>query len=426
PLLEEPLRDTLGVIVYQDQVLDVAAALAGFSQGEAEGLRRAMSRRRSREALASHWDAFRDGAAARGVPEETANLLFEQILAFSAFGFPKSHAAAFGLLAYQSAWLHKHHPAAFLCSLLNAQPLGFYPPATLVRDAMRRGVEVRMIDVHHSAASSVLEPDGAVRLGLRHVRGLGEAAADAIAAERADGGPYRDLADLSRRTALDLPRLELLIAAGACDALGRRRELRWQLGLLSHAVSVRGGRQLALDLEIGETPRLAPLGRWDLLVADYRASGVSVRPHPLAELRPGLQARGLVTTADLQELPDGTALALAGLTVARQRPASAKGIVFLLVEDEFGMVNLVLYAQVYEEHRLLARTEPLLEVHGRLERRDRNINVLVEAMHPVGRPGRPALAPRRLPVPGRAPENEAIDALRVAAPGAHHFAQGRH
>jgi error-prone DNA polymerase len=422
PLLAEPLADTLGVIVYQDQVLDVAVALAGFTQGQAEGLRRAMSRRRSREALAAHWNAFRDGAAERGVDEAIANLVFEQILAFSAFGFPKSHAAAFGLLAYQSAWLHRHHPAAFLCSLLNAQPLGFYPPATLVRDGMRRGVQVRGIDVNVSSSSSVLEDDGAVRLGLRQIRGLGEPAADELVAERERGGPYRDLPDLARRSALDVPRCELLIAAGACDEMGRRRELRWQLGLLGHAVAVRGGHQLALDLQIGETPRLAPLGRWEMLVADYRATGISVRPHPLAELRAGLAARGLVTTADLQHLPDGTPVAIAGLAVARQRPASAKGIVFLLVEDEHGMVNLVLFAQVYEAHRLLARTEPLLEVHGRLERRDRNINVLVESLYPVGRPGRPTLAP---PVPVAVAESEAIDALRVAAPGAHHFAQGR-
>ncbi|MDX6526355.1 MAG: error-prone polymerase [Gaiellales bacterium] len=424
PLLEEPLRDTLGVIVYQDQVLDVAVALAGFTHGQAEGLRRAMSRRRSREALASHWHAFRDGAAERGVPEATANLVFEQILAFSAFGFPKSHAAAFGLLAFQSAWLHRHHPAAFLSALLNAQPLGFYPPATLVRDGMRRGVEVRKIDVNRSSANSLLEQDGAVRLGLRHIRGLGEPAADLVVREREHGGAYRDLADLTRRTALDLPRLELLIAAGACDELGRRRELRWQLGLLSHAVAVRGGHQLALDVEVGSTPRLAALCRWEALVADYRATGISIREHPLAQLRAGLLARGLVSTADLPHLPDGTPIAIAGLAVARQRPASAKGIVFLLVEDEHGMVNLVLYAQVYEAHRLLARTEPLLEVHGRLERRDRNINVLVETMYPVGRPGRPAIAPpvRQL---APAPESEAMDALRMAAPGAHHFAQGR-
>jgi error-prone DNA polymerase len=159
-------------------------------------------------------------------------------------------------------------------------------------------------------------------------------------------------------------------------------------------------------------------------VADYRATGISVREHPLAQLRAGLTARGLVSTADLHDLPDGTPIAIAGLAVARQRPASAKGIVFLLVEDEFGMVNLVLFAQVYEAHRLLARTEPLLEVHGRLERRDRNINVVVESLYPVGRPGRPAIAPPvRQPVPGL--EREAMDAMRVAAPGAHHFAQGR-
>ena len=217
PLLEEALLDTLGVIVYQDQVLDVAQALAGFTQGQAEGLRRAMSRRRSREALAAHWHSFRDGAAGRGVDEATANLVFEKILAFSAFGFPKSHAAAFGLLAYQSAWLHRHHPAAFLCALLNAQPLGFYPPATLVRDGVRRGVEVRGLDVNASSAISMLEQDGSVRLGLRHVRGLGEHAADLVADERARNGSYRDLPDLARRTALDLPRLELLVAAGACD-----------------------------------------------------------------------------------------------------------------------------------------------------------------------------------------------------------------
>jgi error-prone DNA polymerase len=422
PLLAEALEDTLGVIVYQDQVLDVAAALAGFTQGQAEGLRRAMSRRRSREALAAHWNAFRDGAAARGVDEATANLIFEKILAFSAFGFPKSHAAAFGLLAYQSAWLHCHHPAAFLCALLNAQPLGFYPPATLVRDGVRRGVEVRGLDVNASSASSMLEPDGAVRIGLRHVRGLGEQSADLIADERTRNGSYRDLRDVTGRTALDLPRLELLIAAGACDQMGRRRELRWQLGLLGHAVPVRGGHQLALDVEVGTTPRLAALGEWEALVADYKATGLSVRTHPLAQLRAGLSARGLVTTADLANLRDGTPVAIAGLAVARQRPASAKGIVFLLVEDEHGMVNLVLFSQVYEAHRLLARTEPLLEVHGRLERRDRNINVLVETLHPVGRPGRPALAP---PVVRHAPESEAMDALRMAAPGAHHFAQGR-
>ena len=179
PLLAEALADTLGVIVYQDQVLDVAVALAGFSQGQAESLRRAMSRRRSREAMVAHWQAFRDGARGRGVDEPTARRVFEKIVAFSEFGFPKAHAAAFGLLAYQSAWLRRHYPAEFLCALLNEQPMGFYPPASLVRDAQRRGVEVRGTDVNASLAGCSIEPDGAVRIGLGYVRGLGEPAAPA-------------------------------------------------------------------------------------------------------------------------------------------------------------------------------------------------------------------------------------------------------
>ena len=202
----------------------------------------------------------------------------------------------------------------------------------------------------------MLEPDGSVRLGLRHVRGLGEHAADLVADERARNGSYRDLPDLARRTALDLPRLELLVAAGACDQMGRRRELHWKLGLLGHAVAVRGGHQLALDVEIGETPpagpprpvggarRRLPGDRAQRPPASARAAaGRPHRPRPRDHCRPA-------------DLPDGTPVALAGLAVARQRPASANGIVFLLVEDEHGMVNLVLFSQVYEAHRLLARS----------------------------------------------------------------------
>ena len=189
PLLAEALADTLGVIVYQDQVLDVAVALAGFSQGQAESLRRAMSRRRSREAMVAHWHAFRDGARGRGVDEPTARRVFEKIVAFSEFGFPKAHAAAFGLLAYQSAWLRRHYPAEFLCALLNEQPMGFYPPASLVRDAQRRGVEVRGADVNASLAACSIEPDGAVRIGLGYVRGLGQPAALGLVEAREAGRP---------------------------------------------------------------------------------------------------------------------------------------------------------------------------------------------------------------------------------------------
>src|SRR5690349_3686596 len=189
PLLEPVLADTLGV----------AIALAGFSTGEADGLRRAMSRKRSREALEGHWRRFRDGAAKNGVDEETARRVFDKVVAFSEFGFPKSHAAAFAILAYQSAWLHRAYPGEFLCALLNAQPMGFYPPATLLRDGERRGVEMRPPDVNRSGAACTVEDGGkAVRIGLGYVKGVGTRA-EGLLAERADGGPFSDLGDLVRR-----------------------------------------------------------------------------------------------------------------------------------------------------------------------------------------------------------------------------------
>jgi error-prone DNA polymerase len=202
PSLREPLRSTLGVIVFQDQVLDVAIALAGFTIGEAEGLRRAMSRKRSEAAIEAYRGRFVAGAIANGVSEETANDVYDKLAGFSGFGFPKSHAAAFGLLAYQSAWLRHHYPAEFLCSLLNAQPMGFYPPASLVRDAQRRGVEVQPPDVNSSGAKATLDGD-AVRVGLDYVTTLGESGAETVVAERDRAGPFRGVLDLAQRTSLD-------------------------------------------------------------------------------------------------------------------------------------------------------------------------------------------------------------------------------
>ena len=192
--LREPLAETLGVVVFQDQVLDVSMAAAGFSVGEAEGLRRAMSRKRSEEAIEAFRPRFVEGCLGNGIDEPTAHTIYDKLVGFSGFGFPKSHAAAFGLLAYQSAWLRRYYPAEFLCSLLNAQPMGFYPPASLVRDAQRRGVEVRPPHVNVSAASCTVEP-GAVRIGLGYIRSVGEAEAEGLAAEQ----PYADVADLARR-----------------------------------------------------------------------------------------------------------------------------------------------------------------------------------------------------------------------------------
>jgi error-prone DNA polymerase len=384
PLLEEPLRETLGVIVFQDQVLAVATALAGFSIGEAEGLRRAMSRKRSLEAIEAFRGRFVEGAVARDVGKEVANAVFDKLVGFSGFGFPKSHAAAFALLAYQSAWLRHHHPAEFLCALLNAQPMGFYPPASLVRDAQRRGVEVRPPEVNLSAAECALEGE-AVRVGLEYVRSLGEEEAKALVAERERGGPFAGVRELAQRSALDRPRLEALVGSGACDLFGgARRALLWELGLVPRAQTVPGSggteRQLALPLDpTAETPALREHTAWELMLADYRTTSLSVGVHPLELLRPHLP-EGTLSSRELEEERSGRSVAVAGMAVARQRPATANGVVFMLLEDEFGQVNLIVPPSVYERFRALVRAEPLLLARGRFERYERNRNVLVREL----------------------------------------------
>jgi error-prone DNA polymerase len=390
PLLEGPLRETLGVIVFQDQVLEVATALAGFSIGEAEGLRRAMSRKRSLEAIEAFRGRFVDGAVGRGVAAEVADAVFDKLVGFSGFGFPKSHAAAFGLLAYQSAWLRHRYPAEFLCALLNAQPMGFYPPASLVRDAQRRGVEVRSPDVNRSRAECALEGE-AVRIGLSYVRSLGEEEAKAVAGERKRGGPFAGMRELAQRTGLDRARLEALVASGACDALargGRRRALLWELGFAPRAQTVPGSggeeSQLALPLDpTAATPKLREQTPWERMLADYRTTSLSVGVHPLTLLRPHLP-EGTLSSEELAEMRAGQAVAVAGMAVARQRPATANGVVFMLLEDEFGQVNLIVPPKVYERFRPLVRAEPLLLARGRFERVDRNQNVLVRELESLG------------------------------------------
>jgi error-prone DNA polymerase len=413
PLLEGPLHETLGVIIFQDQVLDVAQALAGFTPGQAEALRRAMSRRRSRAGLAAQWQAFLAGAAARGVPEHVARTVFQQILAFSAFGFPKSHSAAFALLAYQSAWLRRHHPAAFLCALLMEQPMGFYPPASLIRDAERRAVQVLPVDIRHSHVEARCEGARAVRLGLRQVTGLGEEDAETIVAERDRRGPFAGVRELANRLDLPTPQLQRLIAAGACDALGQRRRLLWELGLAARPLGQGAGSQLAFDLQLGSAPPGLPEpGAWELLVADYATTGVSVREHPIAQLRPVLGE--VASSTLLATLPHGAGVTLPGLAVARQRPSSAKGIVFLLLEDEHGLFNLVLMPEVYERQRLLARSEPLLLVHGTVERRQGQVAVRVDTLAPLDVPSRRTLA-----------SGAELQQLRSVVPAPQHAARGR-
>jgi len=400
--LREPLAETLGVVVFQDQVLDVAMAAARFSVGEAEGLRRAMSRKRSEEAIEAFRPRFVEGCLGNGITEATAHAIYDKLVGFSGFGFPKSHAAAFGLLAYQSAWLRRAYPAEFLCSLLNAQPMGFYPPASLVRDAQRRGVEVRPPHVNRSAARCTVE-DGTVRIGLGYIRSVGEADAQALEAEQ----PYGDVGDLARRAATGKDALEALVAAGACDDWGPRRELLWRLGVVARGESTGGGnRQLALPLgPTAETPELRPQTDWEQMLADYRHTSISVGVHPLTLLRSALPP-GCVASNELDGVPHGARVEVAGMAVARQRPATANGIVFMLLEDEHGQMNLIIPPPVYEAHRAIVRGEPLLLARGRFERVGRNENILVDELESLG------------PLARRAANDAEV---RAALPSAHHF-----
>jgi error-prone DNA polymerase len=410
PLLAKPLRETLGVVVFQDQVLEVAIALAGFSVGEAEGLRRAMSRKRSEAAIEAFRERFVEGAMGKGVDERTAHEVYDKLVGFSGFGFPKSHAAAFGLLAYQSAWLRHYYPAEFLCALLNAQPMGFYPPASLVRDAQRRGVEVRPPDVNLSAAKCSIV-DGAVRIGFEYVERVGVDDAKALASERDRGGPFRSVVELVQRAPLSREGLESLLASGACDSLGEsRRALLWEQGLAPRSESVPGTgggeRQLALPLDpTAETPELPEQTPWERMLADYRRTSLSVGVHPLGLLRPHLPT-GVLSSHDLCQAPDKARVAVAGMAVARQRPATANGVVFMLLEDEFGQMNLIVPPPVYERHRAIVRGEPLILARGTFERVERNQNVVVRELE--------TLAPLARRISGA---SDLVSAL----PEAHHF-----
>ena len=413
PSLEPALRETLGTIIFQDQVLEVAIAFAGFSPGEAEGLRRAMSRKRSDAAIRSHHERFIAGARRmHGVDEATAERVFSMIRGFSGFGFPKAHGAAFGLLAYQSTWLRVHYGPELLCSLLNEQPMGFYPPDALVHEAQRRGIEVLAPDVNESEVECEIDCAGRVRIGLGYVRGVRKQEVEEIVAARRAGGRFRSLASLASRAGAGTASLELLAWSGACDSVGSfaggalpgeqrdaqlrargtaRRIALWQLGVATPGRNVAGGTQLALPLDLPAPPSLRDLSAWESMLADYGATGLTTHDHPLALLREQLPADA-VTSQDLETLPHGGRVRIAGLVVARQRPGTANGIVFVLLEDEYGTINLIVSPPVYERHRLIVRTEPLVIVEGKLERfaaAGGAINVFVQRIGPIAAPDRP-------------------------------------
>ena len=397
PSLEPALRETLGSIIFQDQVIEVAIAFAGFSPGEAEGLRRAMSRKRSDAAIEAYHKRFVAGARRRHrVDEETAERVFAMVRGFSGFGFPKAHGAAFGLLAYQSTWLRVHYGPEFLCSLLNEQPMGFYPPDALVHEAQRRGIAVLPPDVNSSAAVCEID-ESSVRIGLGYVRGVTEQEVTELVAVREAGGPFRTLADLASRASSSASSLEMLAWSGACDSLvqgapsgSERRVALWQLGVATPGTRVPGGVQLALPLDLPAPPELRALTRWESMLADYGTIGLTAHAHPIALLR-GRLPDDLVRSRELKELRHGTRLKVGGLVVARQRPGTANGIVFVLLEDEFGTINLIVPAPVYERYRLTVRTEPLMLAEGKLERLPAAggaINILVDRVQPISAPDR--------------------------------------
>jgi error-prone DNA polymerase len=394
PILERALKDTLGTIIFQDQVMEVAEAFAGFTPGEADGLRRAMSRKRSQEMLQRHRERFIEGALAHGGAERgTAERVWQMVEGFAGFGFPKAHSAAFGLLAYQSTWLRVHYGPEFLCALLNEQPMGFYAPDSLVHEAKQRGIAVLGLDVNTSAVECTVE-DGGVRLGLGYIKDVASAEVSELVAEREQNGPFRSLGELAARIGVGHRALEQLAWSGACEslttgpaALGQagRRSALWQLGVAAPGHGAGEGTQLALPLELPAAPSLRQLGRWQQLIADYATSGVAVGDHAMAILRKRIAVPMLATSAQLQRLPTGGAVAVAGLVIARQRPGTAKGTMFLLFEDEWGTINLIVGKAVYERHRHLARAEPLLLARGRLERSEGVVNVIVRELAPLER-----------------------------------------
>ncbi|MSQ30434.1 MAG: DNA polymerase III subunit alpha [Dehalococcoidia bacterium] len=395
------LEETLGVVLFQDQVIEVAKRMGGFNAGEAETFRRAMSRKRSSQIMERYRQQFMAGALSHDdVSEADATKMFENLLGFAEFGFPKSHGAAFGLLAYQSTWLRHYYPPEYLCALLNEQPLGFYPPHVLTNDAQRHGVDVRRPDINLSDARCTVEeitPDAvqtdrrgpdhldAVRVGLGYVRGVGEAGANRIEEERRRAGPYRSLFEFVQRTGLSREASTNLIRIGAFDVLGlNRRELLWQLGLFaggpaSGASVYRRGEQsglrrprdrqlrLALPTEQDQV-RLADFSAYQRMAGDYAVLRLSPDSHPMQFLRPAL-GEGMVASRHLRTLSAGTRVDLAGLVVCRQQPLTAKGIIFLLLEDEFGMVNVLVSRDLVEAYRDIVRTAPFMRVQGRLEER---------------------------------------------------------
>ena len=388
PEVKAVLERTLGVPLFQEQAMQLAVVAAGFTPGEADELRRAISAWRHPGAIDNFRRKLLTGMQERGMPEEFAQRVFRQIEGFGQYGFPESHAASFALLVYASCWIKHHYPDAFLAALVNSQPMGFYRPAQLVRDARDHGVTVLPPDVNHSDWDCTLEPPAggrrpdlqAVRLGLRLIHGLRRTDADRIAAARRPG-PFASLEDFYRRTRLLRAAGKLLADAAAFGSLSLdRRPALW------HALADPGDRPVVLaDLPEADasSPDLPDMSSQQHVWSDYRTTGLSLRAHPLRFVRAHLHAVGVTPAGRLPTLRGGAEVAVAGLVLFRQRPGTAKGITFITLEDETGICNLIVMPDIWERHRAVGRTAAALIVHGRLERQGVVIHLKACRLEPL-------------------------------------------
>jgi error-prone DNA polymerase len=392
--VEGVLRRTLGVPIFQEQVMQLAVVAAGFTPGEADQLRRAMAAWKRKGGLGHFEERLIHGMRERGYAEEFARQIFRQILGFGEYGFPESHAASFALLVYVSAWLKHHEPAAFVAALLNSQPMGFYAPSQLVQDARRHGVEVRPADVRASDWDCTLErrEDGeaALRLGLRLVKGLSRQAGLRLVAARVERD-FDSVQDLAERSSLDRRELGLLAAAGVLAGVaGHRHRAAWNVAGTEPPLPLLATPRIAEGIPLLRAPR-----EGEDIVADYAHTGLTLRRHPLALLRPRLEGRGLVTAERLRGMRNGATVRTAGLVITRQRPGSAQGVTFVTLEDETGHVNLIVWRDVAERQRQALVGSRLMGVAGQLQVEGEVMHVIAHRLVDLSRMlGRLAARPR--------------------------------
>ncbi len=374
PSIEQVLGKTLGVPLFQEQVMRLAIVAAGFTPGEADQLRRAMGAWRRQGAIAKYRDKFRAGLLARGFPMEFAEQIYEQIKGFGEYGFPESHAASFALIAYASAWLKCHYPAAFTAALINSQPMGFYGPAQLIYDAQAHGVDVQPVDINKSDWDCTLTSAGRVgqpslRLGFRLLKGLATAPAAALLKARQEG-LFRSIADVARRGHASKTLLLRLAAADAFGSIGLEcRAALWKVLATGEDLPLFAGLE---DDDVPSLPTMAPAQQ---VTADYQTTGLSLKAHPIGLLRADLDRLQVVTAADLAHMPDKAMVRVAGLVLVRQRPPTANGTVFMSLEDETGLLNLIIWRRTWERFRTVAKAAVALFIEGKVERAEGVVHV---------------------------------------------------